>query len=399
MSDISAYQFDGDLMNLKDAAARAILNNVFTYHPRYNMEIGTINAGTTPPTYGTNDKRVRTMVRSPDKLKAGDRIYITGGLSCYVIWESNAWHNSGRWVTEWTVLEDGDYYFTIKQDPEVKVENIEDITSQVWITRYGIPKQEKRDWFVRSMSHRGYSRYAPENSAEAIRLASWLGWDGVEIDVRFTSDGVPVCLHNDTINSVARNADGTALSSTVYINNITYEQALTYDFGIYKGGQYAGTEILKFEDAARLCRDLSLQLYVEIKEDDETKIGQIIGIVKACGMLRHSSFISFYGTALQKVVANCAAARVGFLGDAINVSALEALQTGENEVFMDMNYNSVNFTPENIALLIEAGIPLEVYTPNSSITINGLPAYVSGVTSDYDVAGKDLYDANIGRIL
>lgn len=39
-----------------------------------------------------------------------------------------------------------------------------------------------------------------ENSVEMIRMASQLGCNGVEMDVRLTSDGVPVIYHDETLN-------------------------------------------------------------------------------------------------------------------------------------------------------------------------------------------------------
>src|SRR5436305_5677398 len=49
------------------------------------------------------------------------------------------------------------------------------------------------------LAHRGASRRAPENTIEAFRLARELGADGVELDVRRTSDGVLVLSHDPVI--------------------------------------------------------------------------------------------------------------------------------------------------------------------------------------------------------
>jgi glycerophosphoryl diester phosphodiesterase len=46
------------------------------------------------------------------------------------------------------------------------------------------------------LGHRGASHAAPENTLEAFRLARELGADGVELDVRRTSDGVLVVHHD-----------------------------------------------------------------------------------------------------------------------------------------------------------------------------------------------------------
>ncbi len=53
------------------------------------------------------------------------------------------------------------------------------------------------------LAHRGDWRVAPENSLEALVLATGLpGCDGVELDVRLSRDGVPVLLHDATLDRV-----------------------------------------------------------------------------------------------------------------------------------------------------------------------------------------------------
>ncbi|HEY7062464.1 MAG TPA: glycerophosphodiester phosphodiesterase [Chloroflexota bacterium] len=49
------------------------------------------------------------------------------------------------------------------------------------------------------MAHRGGAGLAPENTLAACRLALALGVDAVELDVRLARDGVPVALHDATL--------------------------------------------------------------------------------------------------------------------------------------------------------------------------------------------------------
>ncbi|MEX2554450.1 MAG: glycerophosphodiester phosphodiesterase [Actinomycetota bacterium] len=58
------------------------------------------------------------------------------------------------------------------------------------------------------IGHRGGAALAPENTLAAIRAGLDSGADGVEIDVRHTSDGVAVLLHDP---DVARTTSGTGL--------------------------------------------------------------------------------------------------------------------------------------------------------------------------------------------
>jgi glycerophosphoryl diester phosphodiesterase len=55
------------------------------------------------------------------------------------------------------------------------------------------------------IAHRGASNVAPENTLAAIEQAVALGADGVEVDVRATADGVPLLLHDATVD---RTTDG-----------------------------------------------------------------------------------------------------------------------------------------------------------------------------------------------
>ena len=55
---------------------------------------------------------------------------------------------------------------------------------------------------VRLIAHRGYAIHAPQNSAEAFEAAGRLGFWAIETDVRRTLDGVLVCCHDATVDSM-----------------------------------------------------------------------------------------------------------------------------------------------------------------------------------------------------
>jgi len=53
------------------------------------------------------------------------------------------------------------------------------------------------------LAHRGDWRHAPENTLAALQAALAVpGCDGVEFDVRLSADGVPVLLHDETLQRV-----------------------------------------------------------------------------------------------------------------------------------------------------------------------------------------------------
>jgi glycerophosphoryl diester phosphodiesterase len=56
------------------------------------------------------------------------------------------------------------------------------------------------------IAHRGNSMHAPEDTLESLRQGLALGADGLEFDVRLSADGVPVVIHDPTLE---RTTDGT----------------------------------------------------------------------------------------------------------------------------------------------------------------------------------------------
>jgi glycerophosphoryl diester phosphodiesterase len=52
------------------------------------------------------------------------------------------------------------------------------------------------------IGHRGASADAPENTMAAFTLAIEQGADGIEFDVQLCADGVPVIVHDDTVDRI-----------------------------------------------------------------------------------------------------------------------------------------------------------------------------------------------------
>lgn len=373
------------------------------------LELGNIYATAgNPPSYSASSVRVRTLQGELIPLKAGDVIYLTdlSGARMYVGWKATdgTWKYHGYWITNpavYTVTEDGDYWILITAVPEATITDIRDLSGLLRIKKgisydevsAAIQNNQRKSWFVNSINHRGYSRLYPENTLIAFKKSALLGWGAVETDVRYTSDGVPVLLHDDSINRTARNADGTVISSTINIDSITYAQAQTYDFGIYKGPEFAGTKIPTFQEFVELCRNLSLNMYVELKV---ANTGPLVNIVKACGMMDHVTWISYSEGLLGSVLGDFPTARVGLLANTLDAAIVNnalALKNDKNEVFVALSTASIDSAA--VQTLIENDLPLEAYTPNDDATIAALDPYVTGVTSDYIVAGRSLYDQNI----
>ena len=265
-----------------------------------------------------------------------------------------------------------------------------------------IPIQENT--IIRTINHRGYNADAPENTLPAYRLSRKHGFKYVETDVAFTSDGVAVCLHDETINRTARNADGTAISETIYIKNITYEEALTYDYGIWKAPEFAGTKLPTYKEWLLLCKKLSLHPVTEIKNGDfsEAQARVIADTVKSVGMEHDVSFISFMPTALSYMRAYfpdawMALAPNGTYSEALfntcitNINTLKEAGTGA--VVASVNYDNMIDTYYN--MLASAGIGTLIWTVDQSEKLTTINDTVTAVLSDTLKAATIIMNYNV----
>jgi glycerophosphoryl diester phosphodiesterase len=104
--------------------------------------------------------------------------------------------------------------------------------------------------YPRIVAHRGGGTFAPENTLGAIRYGASLGFKGVEFDVMLAGDGTPVLIHDETVD---RTTNGRG-----EVPKMTYEELSRLKIE-------KNERIPKYEEAARLCRELGIWANVEIK--------------------------------------------------------------------------------------------------------------------------------------
>lgn len=243
------------------------------------------------------------------------------------------------------------------------------------------------DRVIKSVAHRGYSSVAPENTLPAYKLAKQNGFNYVECDICWTSDNIPVLSHDTTID---RCSNGTGS-----IASMTLAQLKTYDFGSWKSSAYTGTKIPTFEEFIELCRDLGLYPYLDPRSNNSSKLQLVVDIYTAYGMKDHITWIggSDIGSAVKALDDT---ARIGMFATSTitstTITTAQGLSTGKNEIFIDADYNYA--TSDGVALCSAANIPLEIWTVGRT-QILAMNPYVTGITSNDQIAGKILYDENI----
>lgn len=91
------------------------------------------------------------------------------------------------------------------------------------------------------LAHRGASYDAPENTIAAFRLAQSQGADGIELDTCMTRDGVPVVIHNLTLDETT---DGHGA-----VRDLNIEQIKNLDAGSYFDNSFQKERIPTLYDA------------------------------------------------------------------------------------------------------------------------------------------------------
>lgn len=97
--------------------------------------------------------------------------------------------------------------------------------------------------YPRVCAHRGFNSVLPENTLPAFGAAIALGAEEIEFDLWETADGVPVSIHDGTLERVS---DGHGR-----VREKTLAELEALDFGAKWDRHFAGLKIVKFEDILR----------------------------------------------------------------------------------------------------------------------------------------------------
>ena len=106
------------------------------------------------------------------------------------------------------------------------------------------------------VAHRGASARAPENTLAAFREAIRLGADAIELDVQLSADGVPMVIHDDTVDRTT-NGHGAVAA-------ITSRDLRRLDAGAWFSSRFRGERIPTLEEALEFARG-RCGLNIEIK--------------------------------------------------------------------------------------------------------------------------------------
>ncbi|KEY59585.1 glycerophosphodiester phosphodiesterase family protein [Serratia sp. DD3] len=111
---------------------------------------------------------------------------------------------------------------------------------------------------VLANSHRGYSSCSPENTFPAFEAARQAGTHSIEIDIHLTADDQLVVTHDHRIDRVS--------TGQGFVEQLSYSQLLTSDFGVKYHAKFAETRIPLLADVLRWAVENDMGLIVEAKQ-------------------------------------------------------------------------------------------------------------------------------------
>lgn len=217
--------------------------------------------------------------------------------------------------------------------------------------------------YPRIIAHRCGGALAPENTLAGMRIAARMGCRGVEFDVALTADGVPILMHDDTLE---RTTNGTGFVASKTMAEITRLDA---------GGKYHHAFAVEpaptFQAALRTCGELGLWANVEIKPTPgtEAETGRVVAALVAAHSANNQPgailLSSFSALALQHALHAAPRIPRALLTETIPADWREQLNACGASA---LHTAAADITTEHIAPLCRSGIPLACYTVNNRAT-------------------------------
>ena len=247
---------------------------------------------------------------------------------------------------------------------------------------------------VKGIAHRGLSSVAPENTLASIRAAAKAGFKYVEFDVRYTSDGIAILMHDDILE---RTVNGPAQGNDVALT--TYGEIQDLEAGSWFSAEFYGEPIPTLDQAMALCMELGLHPYVEFKVQNRGAQADYTEIANKYGA---ESFTILTNDVTNCLVATSLGIRAGYLTshtdpftpvDNIGIEAGSVEGSDLSLVFYDWDataWNSIDDSDKEMAPIGRGQV--ELWTvDDQDMMINADAFHVGGITSNTADASQIRY--------
>lgn len=208
--------------------------------------------------------------------------------------------------------------------------------------------------YPRIIAHRCGGALAPENTLAGLRIAARLGCHGVEFDAMLAADGVPVVIHDETLQRTTSGRGRVAgMDSAAFVR---------LDAGGRHHPAFAGEPAPTLDEVLHLCATLGLWANVEIKPSagQDLETGRVVArhAAAAAGKILLSSF--------SAIALGAAAAEAAQLPRALLVEAIPGdwRERVAESGALALHCSARALSAEVAQAVRAAGFPLACYTVN-----------------------------------
>jgi glycerophosphoryl diester phosphodiesterase len=220
---------------------------------------------------------------------------------------------------------------------------------------------------ILTSAHRGEHLKHPENSLPAIQAAIDIGMDYVELDVRTSSDGHLVLMHDPTVDRMTGGKGA--------IKDMTLAEILKLDLGARFPGRFPGLHIPTFDDALALASG-KIGIYVDTKN---AKPEDLIAAIERHGMGDHVMFWSERISFLKLIAALRPSWKL--LPEAFNPNHVSEVMTVLHPQMLGFDQRDFDERTLKAAHAANAGIFVDLNSPQD--WDDGIDAGVTGIQTDW----------------
>jgi len=212
------------------------------------------------------------------------------------------------------------------------------------------------------VGHRGAKAYEPENTIRSFKKAIELGVDAVELDVRKTSDGKLIVIHDS---NVEKTADGEGEVCELTLGEVK-------ELNLEKG------EKIPTLDEALDFLDGKVKILIELKESGYEE--EVLGLVRDKGLNEQVVIVSFKEDVLKRIRALDSNIETGFIYARYRKPLEKAV-----ELKTDYILPLYHFTHSStVKKAHEMGLKVIVWTINKKEDVEKFVRKgVDGISSDY----------------
>ena len=164
------------------------------------------------------------------------------------------------------------------------------------------------------IAHRGCNNYAPQNSLPAFETVAKMGVWAIETDIHLTRDGVAVCIHDSTLNTMT--------DSEGIIEEMTFDEVRKARINRGVGADKLPSDALRvptFEEYLDICMRYGCVPFIEFKTPEGVEAA--IKSLRRRGMLDYAvaSSVKFDYIAEARRCENCSTCKFTFKGDSVKL--------------------------------------------------------------------------------